>query len=95
MNAYKPVCTYNSKGKLIHYRNSDGREWWHEYDSNGKCIHSRESNGYEWWRKFDSDGKEIHYKTSTGFEQWFWEGKETRDPVKILLLASQIHSKAS
>ncbi|MBQ1833682.1 MAG: hypothetical protein II114_07930, partial [Treponema sp.] len=35
---------YDSKGYLIHYKDSDGYEWWYEYDSNGHEIHHKESS---------------------------------------------------
>jgi hypothetical protein len=91
----QPTCTYDSNGKEIHYKGSTGYEEWHEYDANGKCIHYKNSGGYEWWREFDSNGNQIHYKNNKGDENWYWEGKVTDDPVKILLLSSQLHSKAS
>jgi hypothetical protein len=64
-----------------------------EYDANGKCIHYKDSSGFEQWWEFDSNGNCIYYKVNNGFEAWYWEGKKTEDPVKILLLNSQLHSK--
>jgi hypothetical protein len=64
-----------------------------EYDSSGKCVHYRDSNGNEEWYEYDANGDEIHYKSSGGFERWYWEGKPTKDPIKILILASQLHSE--
>jgi YD repeat-containing protein len=61
---------YDSNGNIIHYKNSNGYEWWQEYDSNGNCIHSKNSNGYEWWREYDSNGNMIHSKNSDGYESW-------------------------
>ena len=29
---------YDEKGNLVHYKNSDGREWWKEYDEKGNLI---------------------------------------------------------
>ena len=51
---------YDSNGKEIHYKHSNGYEWWAEYDSNGKEIHYKSSNGVETWR--DSNGNEITKK---------------------------------
>ena len=45
---------YDSKGNEIHYKNSNGYEWWYEYDSNGKVIHFKDSNGDETWREYNS-----------------------------------------
>jgi YD repeat-containing protein len=95
MNACKPVCTYDANGKLIHYKNSSGFECWREYDSNGKEIYYKDNRGFDCWYGYDSNGNHIHSKASDGFEVWYWEGEETEDPVKILLLASQLHSKVS
>ena len=51
---------YDSNGKLIHRKSSDGYETWYEYDSNGKLIHFKNSNGYETW--YDSKGNRITKK---------------------------------
>jgi len=61
---------YDSNGKEIHCKSSDGYETWSEYDSNGNEIHFKTSNGYESWREYDSNGNEIHFKNSYGFESW-------------------------
>jgi YD repeat-containing protein len=54
----------------IHYKDSNGDEWWAEYDSNGNTIHFKNSNGYEWWAEYDSNGNTIHFKNSNGDEWW-------------------------
>ena len=51
---------YDSNGKEIHCKSSDGYETWSEYDSNGNEIHFKTSNGYESW--YDSNGKKITKK---------------------------------
>jgi len=33
------LCEFDSKGKEIHYKNSNRCETWYEYDSNGNMIH--------------------------------------------------------
>ena len=65
------------------------------YDSNGNEIYYKYSTGLEQWWKYDSNGNLIRYKDSHGRVDWYWGGKWTKDPVKILLLASQIHSKVT
>ena len=60
----------DNNGKLIHYRTSDGYEWWYDYDTNGKLTHSRDSDGHEVWREYDINGKLIHYRNSFGLEVW-------------------------
>lgn len=36
------------KGKLIHYKDSDGYEYWKEYDSQNNLIRYKNSVGREW-----------------------------------------------
>jgi YD repeat-containing protein len=86
---------FDSNGNCIYYKDNKGYEYWREYDSKGKEIHYKDNYEFEYWREFDSNGNCIHYRDSEEFERWFWECKETKDPIKILLLASQLHSKAS
>jgi YD repeat-containing protein len=62
---------YDTNGKLIYSRDSDGYEVWREYDANGKVIHYRNSFGYEVWREYDDNGKLIHYRNSFGYEEWY------------------------
>jgi YD repeat-containing protein len=93
MSSNEPIYEYDSNGNEIHYKDNDGYEWWCEYDSNGKLIHFKTSDGVEYWHEYDANGNYIHFKNSDGFEEWFWEGKLTEDPIKILLLNSQLCSK--
>jgi YD repeat-containing protein len=71
MSNIEPIYEYDSKGNLIHYRDSDGWEAWYEYDSNGNYIHFRSSVGLEAWREYDTNGKLIHFKNSFGDEYWY------------------------
>ena len=61
---------YDSYGRKIHYKDSNGNEEWTEYGSNGREIHSKDSNGDEEWYEYDSNGNEIHEKRSDGYEEW-------------------------
>ena len=36
---------FDSNGNIIHYKRSDGYEYWKEYDSNNNCIHYKKSSG--------------------------------------------------
>jgi hypothetical protein len=66
-----------------------------KYDSNGngKIIHCKYSTGLEQWWEYDSNGNLIRYKDGHGREDWYWEGNLTTDPIRILMLATQINSK--
>lgn len=62
---------YDSNGKEIHSKDSDGYESWTEYDSNGKHIHYKNPHGDELWWECDSNGNVIHSKNSRGYEDWY------------------------
>ena len=51
---------YDSNGKVIHSKDSNGDEYWYDYDSKGNLIHSKDSDGCETW--YDSNGNEITKK---------------------------------
>jgi hypothetical protein len=97
MRSKDPIREYDTNGNLIHFKNSAGFEYWCEYDSNGNEIYRKYSGsgGYEYWCEYDSNNNLIHYKNSDGGEEWHYEGKLTNDPVKILMLATQLYSKVS
>ncbi|MBO4759196.1 MAG: hypothetical protein J5505_03970, partial [Spirochaetaceae bacterium] len=62
MVKYTGFAEYDSNGKQIHFKRSDGFEKWTEYDSNGNKIHYKDSNGKEDWSEYDSKGNQIHHK---------------------------------
>jgi YD repeat-containing protein len=66
-----PLVTKDSKGNVVHTKNSDGYETWIEYDKNNNRIHYKDSDGYENWREYDENNNLIHRKDSNGFEVWF------------------------
>ena len=68
---YYSITEYDSNGKEIHYKDSDGDEEWYEYDSKGNQIHEKSSSGDEEWWEYDSDGNQIHCKNSDGYEWWY------------------------
>lgn len=61
---------YDENGNIVHYKNSNGYEYWREYDSNNNLIHSKDSDGEEYYYEYDEDGREVHSKDSSGFEEW-------------------------
>jgi YD repeat-containing protein len=63
MSDNTPIREYNSNGKLIHSKRSDGYEYWYEYDANNNLIHYKNSDGYEKW--YDSKGNVIDRSRST------------------------------
>jgi HAMP domain-containing protein len=66
-----PHITKDCKDNLIHYKDSNGLEYWKEYDSNNNLIHYKNSNGNEEWFAYDSNNYPIHYKNSDGVEEWY------------------------
>ncbi len=68
----KIINEYNSKGKLIHYKN-DRLEFWCEYDSKGNRTHYKDNAGNEKWYKYNQNNNRIHYKDSSGYEAWYDE----------------------
>ena len=76
-----PHTTKDSKGNLIHYKKSDGCEYWREFDKNNNIIHYKVSDGYESWKEFDKNNNKIHYKNSNGYETWYdSKGNEIPNP---------------
>lgn len=76
------VIEYDRNGNLIHYKNSNGYEYWKEYDSNGNLIHYKNSDGKEEWNEYDSNGNQIHYKDNDGEEYWheytYWKNGKVK-----------------
>ena len=55
---------YNNKGKVIHFKKSNGDEEWYEYDNNNNLIHQIEDssnpsekgkNIYNYYDEYDSN----------------------------------------
>ena len=44
---FKKLKEYDSKGNIIHYKNSNGFEEWWDYDENNNLIHHKDLNGDE------------------------------------------------
>lgn len=54
----------DERDNIIHYKNSDGYEYWKEYDLNNNIIHYKDSDGYEYWNEYDSNNiliKELRF----------------------------------
>ena len=62
---------YDKNGNLIHWKDSDGDEEWHEYDKNGNEIYSKNSDGDEEWYEYNENGNKIYWKNSDGYEAWY------------------------
>ena len=43
------ISEYDNNGNQIHYKGSNGFEYWKKYDSNGQLIYSKNNKGYEKW----------------------------------------------
>ena len=84
------ITEYDSKGNEIHFKDSDGFEYWHEYDSKGNQIHSKDSGGREDWYEYDSKGNKIHSKYSIGNEYWyeytFWDNGKVKTKTEYKTL---------
>ena len=50
------------KENVIHYKNSDGFEYWIDYDEYGNRNHYKDSKGFEYWIDYDERGNKIYYK---------------------------------
>ena len=76
------ISEYDNNENLIHFKDSDGYEYWKEYDSNGNLIHYKNSDGKEEWNEYDSNGNQIHYKDNDGEEYWheytYWKNGKVK-----------------
>lgn len=70
-NYNEPIIERDERGNTIHYKDSDGDEYWCDYDSNNNKIYHKNSDGYEYWKKYDSNNNVIHYKDSDDDEYWY------------------------
>ena len=55
------IKEYDKNNNMIHYRDSEGYEYWREYDENSNQIHYRDSDGVEYWH--DEKGNPIEKPT--------------------------------
>ena len=62
------VTVYDERGNEIHYKGSNGFEYWREYDDKGNMIHHKDHTRWEQWFEYDERGNNIHYKDSYGYE---------------------------
>jgi len=61
----KPIKEYDDNGNCIHYRDSDGYEYWREYDDNGRYIYYKDSKGFEKRNEYDENGKLVKKTVTT------------------------------
>lgn len=61
MSQVKPIEEYDSNGRVVYRRDSDGYERWWEYDAKGNVIYHRDSKGCE--KRYDSSGNRIDKPT--------------------------------
>jgi len=71
---YSEECTYDSQGKVLTFKNSNGFSYECTYDSNGKELTFKDSNGFSYEYTYDLKGNELIYKNSKG--TWY---EYTRD----------------
>lgn len=71
---------YDSRGNEIHYKNSDGIEWWYDYDENNSPIRCKFNDGTEEFWAYDKRGNEIYHKDYIGEEYW-WEYDKNNNKV--------------
>ena len=77
--------SFDINNNEIHYKNSNGKEYWDEYDEKNNLIHYKDSDGFEYWNEYDENNNVIHYKNSDGNEYWNEYDKNN----------NEIHSKES
>ena len=65
------IREFDENNNCIHYKDSDGDEYWREYDKSNNRTHHRDVNGFEYWRKYDINNNEIHYRNNEGLEEWY------------------------
>ena len=63
--------TYNSKGKVLTYKNSNGFSCECTYDSQGKILNYKNSDGYSYEYTRDSKGNVLTFKDSNGVRRGF------------------------
>jgi hypothetical protein len=64
----EPIKKYNSKGKLIYRKYSDGDEFW--YNNIGKIIHYKDSYNFEDWREYDENNNQLFYYNTENRIYW-------------------------
>jgi len=65
-----PITEYDKDGNIIHYKDSDGFEYWNKYDKNNNLIYHKDSDGDEYWNEYKNNNL-IYHKTSGGYESWY------------------------
>jgi hypothetical protein len=80
-----PLVTTDSKGNVVHRKDSDTVETWKQYDKNNKLTYCK-THVFEEWFEYDEKDKLkfIHRKYSSGTEVWF-DSKENKIPNPNLI----------
>ncbi len=55
----KIIREYDKNNNLIHYKSSNGYEYWREYDENNNEINYKNTDGKECWYKYDKNNNKI------------------------------------
>ena len=65
-NKYWEKYEYNSNGKLIYFKDSDGDWIKKEYDTNNNETYFEDSTGIWYKYEYDANGDEIYYEDNSG-----------------------------
>ena len=66
------IYILDDNDRCVHYKDSEGVEYWSEYDKKGNEIHRKYLQGFEYWQKFDTDGNRIILENSDG-DLWVYD----------------------
>ena len=72
----KPIIEEDSKGNVVHYKDSDGYEWWSEYNKRGKEFHHKDNDGFKRWSEYDKRGNATRTLTKFSNGTWLLDGEE-------------------
>jgi len=64
------IVKYDPNNNLIHYKSSNGFEYWKRFDQNNNLIHYKDEHESEYWQDYDQNNNLIHCKYNNGFEYW-------------------------
>ena len=71
---YEESYEYDNNNNCIHYKNSDGYEYWKKYDNNGNEIYYKDSTEYQCWFSYNENGDELYCKELGEYEaETFYE----------------------
>jgi YD repeat-containing protein len=67
--SHNVIKEYNEDGKIIHYKRSEGKEYWKTYDEFGHLRSYKDSNGFGIWCLYAKCGKISSYSDTRG--NWY------------------------